>query len=236
MHELRKYLDQLAPDAKYQSGLNELTIEYVINRVFELIPKADYVLELGFGEGLTCRLLSSKCKFVDCIEGSQELVNINYKKIQNVNIIVTLFEEFEEEEKKYDLIFMNHVLEHVKNPKGILLKYKKYLNEDGKIVIVVPNANSMHRLYGKHLGIIKEVNSLDEQDKRVGHLRVYNLEELKRDVEGAGLNISVIEGVLLKPDSNANLTQKMDKSQIIDLIKLGRNLPEVSAEIMLICN
>ena len=43
--------------------------------------------------------------------------------------------------EKYDLIYLNHVFEHLANPIGLLKSLKNYLEVSGKIFIAIPNFN-----------------------------------------------------------------------------------------------
>lgn len=42
-------------------------------------------------------------------------------------------------QKKYDYIVLSDILEHLPNPDEVLLKCKKYLNNNGKLIISLPN-------------------------------------------------------------------------------------------------
>jgi SAM-dependent methyltransferase len=44
---------------------------------------------------------------------------------------------------KYDVVVLNHVLEHVENPREMLLEAKRVLTDDGLLVVGVPNAGSL---------------------------------------------------------------------------------------------
>ena len=53
--------------------------------------------------------------------------------------------------KKYDIIFLWHVLEHIHNPFELIEILKKNLNKDGLIFIAIPNFKSYDsRHYGKY--------------------------------------------------------------------------------------
>jgi 2-polyprenyl-3-methyl-5-hydroxy-6-metoxy-1,4-benzoquinol methylase len=45
-------------------------------------------------------------------------------------------------ENSFDLIILNHVLEHISRPEEIINSLKKHLNKNGKILISVPNYNN----------------------------------------------------------------------------------------------
>ena len=51
-----------------------------------------------------------------------------------------LFEEYAPKEK-FDLILALHVLEHVDNSARILGQIRKWLNDGGQLVVLVPNRN-----------------------------------------------------------------------------------------------
>jgi len=57
------------------------------------------------------------------------------------------------------------------------------LNNNGKIHIIVPNANSLHRKIGKELGILKELTSFSDGDKKLKHKRVYTKKTLENDIK-----------------------------------------------------
>ena len=81
----------------------------------------------------------------------------------------------------------------------MLLKHvKKFMTDDGIILITVPNANSIHRLVGVEMNLLKSKYELNQSDLKVGHKRVYDFEGLERDVNGASLSISGSGGYNLK--------------------------------------
>lgn len=57
------------------------------------------------------------------------------------------FEDFGE--KKFDIITLWHVLEHLENPAALLGKVREILKNDGILIIQVPNNESMGFKYGK---------------------------------------------------------------------------------------
>lgn len=130
---------------------------------------------------------------------------------------------------------MSGILEHVEDPISVLKKYKKFVNENGYIVIVVPNAESIHRRVGKIMGIISDLHELTKQDIEVGHKRYYDLKMLRKDIIKSGLKIESVGGIFFKPLSNKQM--EMFNSKIIDAFyELGKQLPpEYCAEIWVRC-
>jgi len=70
-------------------------------------------------------------------------VDINTEGIEKINKMGYEVYHYNELniEKKFDVLLMLDVIEHVNNPVEFLTDYKKFLKEDGKIVITTPNSN-----------------------------------------------------------------------------------------------
>ena len=70
-----------------------------------------------------------------------------------VNVNKNSFEKFYRlnKSKKFDVITMVHVIEHVKNPKQFLSRAIKLLNKDGVLYVETPNLNSwLYRIEQKN--------------------------------------------------------------------------------------
>jgi SAM-dependent methyltransferase len=50
-----------------------------------------------------------------------------------------------------DIVLLNNVIEHVRDPQELLVRYREYLRENGVILLLTPNAKSLcHRIYGRY--------------------------------------------------------------------------------------
>jgi 2-polyprenyl-3-methyl-5-hydroxy-6-metoxy-1,4-benzoquinol methylase len=186
------------------------------------------ILDLGIGDGIVLNLLvNHMTNFVfdlKILEGSSVLCQ-NFHGFNNdkVKIENVLFENFETDDR-YDLIIMSHVLEHVENPIDILKKYKSLLSENGKIIGIVPNSQSIHRRLAVYMGIQEFLDSLSPRDIMVGHLRVYSIETLESDLNKSGLVCEEIKGFFFKPLSNKQLMQ-LEANLIPALLKVSEEIP-----------
>jgi hypothetical protein len=97
-----------------------------------------------------------------------------------------------------DAIEMGFVLEHVDDPDLVIRRFASFLRPGGLMVVVVPNARSLHRLFGQAAGLLDDVYRLSPEDLELGHQRYFDLASLRLLVEGAGLRIAKTEGVFLK--------------------------------------
>lgn len=139
---------------KFRDFLIEITeLRYAnpksqINFILSHLKKQKQIsfLDIGCGFGQTLKYLDKVKSFseVEGIEMNQSLIkDINKKCKKSVAILVKDIEEFlENNTKKYDIIFMSHVLEHFVSPDVILKKLKNKINANGIVYIEVPNCGN----------------------------------------------------------------------------------------------
>jgi 2-polyprenyl-3-methyl-5-hydroxy-6-metoxy-1,4-benzoquinol methylase len=215
----KKELDNIA--VKYHSNdiLQDKFIEdecqfYTYEWVFKHISEKSSILELGYGEGNFTEELVKRNFQPTIIDGSNVLLEIAKKKFKDkINIINELFENIDNNEL-YDVIIATHVLEHVDDPILLLKKLSNILNDNGKIIIIVPNSNSIHRKLSVLMNLQPKLDTLSDRDVIVGHQRVYNFKTLENDVTISGLKIIDKTGFFLKV-----LPNSMMKNFDINLIK-----------------
>jgi 2-polyprenyl-3-methyl-5-hydroxy-6-metoxy-1,4-benzoquinol methylase len=200
-------LDRIAADYHTNESIPDIHIEnlcqeYFIEWLLQQIAVGSRVLELGYGDGIvTAALVKSGCELT-VLEGSATLVDRARQAHPTVNCVHSLFEDFRAD-RAYDVILASHVLEHVDDPQAILRLISSWLVETGKIIIVVPNRNSLHRQLAVLMGLQPELDTLSKRDLLVGHQRVYSLEGLEEDIRGAGLRPIESVGFFLKVLPNA---------------------------------
>jgi 2-polyprenyl-3-methyl-5-hydroxy-6-metoxy-1,4-benzoquinol methylase len=194
----------------------------------------EHCLEMGPADGEMTRFLKDDFKKLTVVDASPEYVAAAKKLGKNVDGHTALFEEFEPTEK-FDTIIMSHVLEHVQDPVLVLERAKKWLAPGGRIIAVVPNADSMHRRLGVKLGMLERQNQLNDQDVEIGHRRVYNREMLDQDIRTTGLQVINKGGIFLKLLSNAQMLTFEDDKLIDAMFELGKDFPQHCSEIYAVC-
>lgn len=226
-------LDQIANTYHSNDILNDKFIEdecqfYTYNWVFKHIKENSKILELGYGEGNFTQELINRNFNPTIIDGSKILLDKAKSKFGNkVTVINELFENYRDH-ILYDVIIATHVLEHVDNPVILLENLKNLLKEKGIIIIVVPNANSIHRKLSVIMNLQPKLDSLSPRDVLVGHQRVYTFKTLEDDVINSGLKIIDKSGFFLKVLPNSMMT-----SFDINLIKaLNTISPEIDTNIL----
>ena len=198
--------------------------------------KQNSCLELGCADGLMTAHLVKCFKKVVAIDGSEKFCDLTKNRIKspNLEVICSLFEEFETEEC-YHTIIMAHILEHLDNPVMLMKRVKSWLKNNGVILIDVPCADSIHRQAAVKMGLLKKVDELNDYDKKLGHKRVYKWETLQKDIIKAGLKIVKMGGIFLKPLTNAQIGEWFTREMIDAFFELGKDYPKIAAEIYAVC-
>ena len=191
-------------------------------------------LELGPAEGEMTQFLVNDFERLTVVEGSGELL-AQIPVRSSLNKVHSLFEEFKPD-RRYNTIIMEHVLEHVDRPVALLMKVKEWLMPTGKILIGVPNGNSIHRLVAVKMGLLKHPCELNSRDHALGHRRVYTQDTLRVDLQEAGLHLVEIGGVFFKPLSNKQIQDHWTEEMIQGFYELGKDFPENSAELYAVCS
>ena len=203
-------------------------------RTIKKYLKGSHGLELGSAEGEMTKYLIDDFEQLTSVDGSKELLD----KISDYNNHVkvhSLFEEYNPE-RLFDTIIMEHILEHVDNPVSILKMAKKWLEDDGMIIVGVPNANSIHRLAAVKMGLLSSQYELNERDIQLGHQRVYSVEHIVSDIAEAGLKVLEKTGVYFKPLSNGQIEQNWTDEMQEGFYQLGKDFPDNAAEISIVCS
>lgn len=170
--------------------------------VARAVAGAERVLELGYGVGLMTRLLRERGVPIEVVEGSPLLAAQARERHPGLVVHEGMFETFRPD-APVDAVLALHVAEHVDDPRALLAHLATWLRPGGRLVVVVPNAESLHRRLAVRMGLQPALDTLSPRDHLVGHQRVYTLDGLRADVEAAGLHPTEELGWFLKTLPNS---------------------------------
>lgn len=227
---------------QYNYSIAEGFNYYITTLTYKTLSKyfyGDTCLELGSADGLGTEIILKHFRKVTSVDGSGSMIKKLKKRLgwnKNLEIIHSYIEDLKLN-KTFDTILLTHVLEHVVSPQKVLQVIKKHAVKTTTIIIEVPSAYSIHRQAGVLLKLIQEEHELNKADKSVGHVRVYDMSLLTKEVERAGLAITQQGGFLMKPFSNKQMLRSLDNplQDITAYNQLGIKYPELAAEIFVIC-
>jgi len=163
-------------------------IEYLATEMEKLRTETTYnclstvacgaCLDVGCGFGVGSYILAD-FPSVTSVVGIDEDVNIKFggsgeaAKTPVVFMSIDLL-EMPLSGRKFDTIVAVNVLEHVPDVDEFIKHVVALLKEDGRLLVSVPNAFSVHRCVGVSMGIIPEAHALGPTDVKVGHRRVFD--------------------------------------------------------------
>jgi hypothetical protein len=140
------------------------TIPIREERIYQIIKKYGKgfdLLDIGGCDGAMCRRLKDeyKCFIID---------KVIYEKIGD---IIHLGDDIGNNNIKYDVIMMIHILEHLSYPLEFLKKYKNHIKKDGILLVATPR------------GHIKEWKGRNDPTM---HCNYFSMETLKKAITLAG--------------------------------------------------
>lgn len=115
--------------------------------VWRFKPKPGRVLDIGASTGVMLAIFQENGWEVWGVEPSKSADEVAKR---NIKISKTKFEEADLPKNYFDVVILNHTLEHMLNPVEVLRKVQNLLKPGGIILVDVPNFGSLSaRILGK---------------------------------------------------------------------------------------
>lgn len=198
------------------------------------------LLSLGVGHRVTIRGLleglGDRLSEYLIVEGSADIIEMFNREVApppQVHVEQAYFEAFTTD-RRFDVIEVGFVLEHVVDPALVLRRFAGFLAPEGRLMVAVPNARSLHRLIGHEAGLLEDVHNLSEADLALGHRRYFDPVSLETLMSECGLEVVGRAGLMLKPLTTAQLaTLDLTPEIIRAMDEIGFGLPDVCNAIFL---
>jgi SAM-dependent methyltransferase len=210
-------------------------------RSFEPFFRPGSTLELGGSRGdFTERLLA---RFGDLTSVDASRVAVDESRCRfgdRVDLVLGTFESVVLP-RRYDNVVMTHALEHLDDPVGVLRRVNdEWLADDGRLLLVVPNANAPSRQIAVYMGLIDHNAAVTEAEAGHGHRRTYSLDTLERDAVAAGLTVVHRSGIFFKALANFQWdrllrTDIISEGYLEGCFKLGQRYPDLCSSLFLVC-
>lgn len=206
-------LDHFASTYYLNAEIEDVDIEeraqlHSVPRIVQALSGCERVLEMGYGTGLITGALLREGVPLEVVEGSPVLSEHARQAHPGLVVHTAMFEEFD---GQYDAVLALHVLEHVDDTTPLLRRIRSWLTPNGVLLVVTPNAESLHRQLAVQMGLHDRLDDLSPRDHLVGHRRVYDLKWLRSTLEEAGFDVVDEFGYFVKPLSNAQMLEWGDE-------------------------
>jgi 2-polyprenyl-3-methyl-5-hydroxy-6-metoxy-1,4-benzoquinol methylase len=122
------------------------SLAYSQFRYLKSYLKGKTLFEIGPGEGFILELFEKNNYNVFGMEASKENLDVISSKLRNGKIEIGFAEDISKINKKFDVIILSHVLEHLVDFRKVLLNIKNLLVDDGIFFIEVPNCKNFEML------------------------------------------------------------------------------------------
>lgn len=225
-------------------GFEKYKVFYRKKKLLEVINdfQPQNILEIGCGSEPL--FLSVPDIRFTVIEPSSDFYN-NAVKLSEGDERITCIEGFFEDVSRrllpeYDMIICASLLHEVEDPESFLLAVTKLCNENTIVHIIVPNANSMHRLLGMEMGMIADPHEKSQNNKDFQQNNVFDRNSLRQIAERNGLEVTESGSFFVKPFSHGQMYEMMEKEilneSVLDgLYHLTKYMPEFGSEIYVNC-
>ncbi len=187
-------------------GFESIQEQYRFKRVSEVLNKLQScqsfknILEIGPGNNSVYKNFSEFENYVilEPISYFLESNTINNSKVIVKNVSV---EEFlkSNSKLKFDLVILSSVLHEIEDPRLFLVNLTEIILSTSKIVVVVPNNISLHRIIGDFEGFQKAGPFLTETERRMQQGVSFSVESLSEFVITAGLRVVEVFTSFIKP-------------------------------------
>ncbi len=214
----------------YDTEIDYNNKNIVYGKEIELIGSNKKVLEFGCSTGYVSKILKLRGCTITGIEIDDNAAGKARDYCEKVIIadIETIELNKQLGGEKFDVALFGDILEHLKDPKRILLQTKDFLSKDGYIVVSIPNIANwsirLELLIGKF--DYQKLGLLDDS-----HLRFFTKKSIMNLLESCGYFINSVDFTKLEVDwIKVNSTLKLKGLDGIDVSKIFTMFNDSDAE------
>lgn len=220
-YQKKYYQSEAGSYQKFYSDEEKLFFENKLKQRYEIVCRklsdnANYFLDIGCGEGFALNFFKRRGWNICGLDFSSEGVsrhNPSTREFLEVGDIYELIDKHKTTKKKYDVIYLTNVLEHVVDPEQLRIEVLSLLNPGGILCVTVPNDFSPLQNYLYQTGKVKSEYWISPPD----HLHYFSTDSLKEF-----FNIEGIEYIDLISDFPIDWFLVNERSNYIRHSKVGR--------------
>jgi 2-polyprenyl-3-methyl-5-hydroxy-6-metoxy-1,4-benzoquinol methylase len=160
--------------------------------------RGNSLLDMPCGDGTLTSFMASRFQRIVGVDASASHLDVAKRNLPAAEFHESLIETFQSSER-FSTVTMLNVLEHVVDPIEALQRAASFLDQDGVLMVHVPNAYAINRRLAVLMGTLTHCEELSPFDIQVaGHRRSYSVASLSCDIARAGLKVTASGGVFYK--------------------------------------
>jgi SAM-dependent methyltransferase len=218
---------------KYKIEFDRLPFERIQERfrrrkILEILEQQKFeslnqILEIGPGYNALSTGLFEEAQ-ATLLEPSKPLFEHNLgiiKDFPRARVLNLDIQKFARSEPftKFDLVILSSVLHELVDPLVELHTIHNLMNRGSSLLLVVPNNESVHRLFGVTMGILKGTESQTDTEKLMQQNLNFSISTLSALVKEVGFTISLVTTSFVKPHTHHQM-QTWIESGDLDEFKL----------------
>ncbi|WP_462137814.1 class I SAM-dependent methyltransferase [Candidatus Mycalebacterium sp.] len=233
-------LDSYRDEYLNNHGFEKEMVEYRRRNLLEILAKyaPKKILEVGCG---TESLAVHYENFTDftIVEPIKDFLSIARERLgDKVCYINKKIEDAMEDLKKkdFDFIVVSSLIHELKNPETVFETVREIASSETVVHINTPNANSIHRLLGVKMGLLKNTGEMSDLARKFQRSREYEMSDLVSLAQAHGFQTLDKGSYFLKPLSHGQMRDllesgKISKKFLDGVYKISNLLPENGSEI-----
>lgn len=162
------------------------------------INKANYLLDIGCGEGIISYFIKNKVRKIYGIDNYEILLEKAKRRGLRVKNVDLGRQTFPFGDNFFDVITCLDVIEHVKNPPFLLQEAYRVLKNKGLFIISTPNIRFSDHLFALIFKGVFPKTSLDRSLFDGGHIHFFTFKDLELLLKSAGFKAFEREGIINK--------------------------------------
>jgi ArsR family transcriptional regulator len=188
----KNWVDSVAGDMERQYSPGR-SWEATTRALSYLLELGD-VLDIGSGDGVLAELLHQKAKTYTCVDSSELIISAakkRLKKADNIKYIIADMHDLTRLEKKYDTVFLLHVLTYSKNAEIAIAQASNHLKVGGKLLIsTIKKHNHIDSV--KDFGHVNNGFTTEDLKQIVSNLKLINIKSKVTSKENRKPHFEVI--------------------------------------------
>ncbi len=207
------------------------------------------ILEIGPGFNSVAQMVSENQR-ITILEPGIELYNRNLLELSKledkskVTLLNVDLEEFIASSKNlpknlnFDCVILSSVIHEIENFDTLFIELLQITSRNCVFYIIVNNKNSIHRLIGRELNIIKSLDEITLTELRMGQSKAVSLNEMKTYLNSYGIEIIRYETFFPKLLSHSKMfrlfeSNRIDFEFLQKLYLISNELPDFGSEIII---
>lgn len=163
-----------------------------------LVKKCDRLVDVGCGNGIIAHFIGNRVSHIFGVDSSKKMLKQAVKRGLRVKFVDLDAEKIPFKDNYFDVATCLDVIEHVKDPKDLLIKIHRVLKKNGILILSTPNIRFTNHIYNLVVNGRFPKTSLDTSLYDGGHLHFLTYTDALNLIEQTGYSLVIKEGIINK--------------------------------------